>query len=227
MTPIQERLFALQDETYRAFQSKLMPTVDPSRVIGVRMPALRQLAKEIAAEPQSMAEFLALTEHTYYEEDNLEGLLINQMKDFEECIEALDRLLPRVDNWATCDLLKPVSFKKATKEQLLPRVRRWLASEHVYTCRFGVGVLMNYYLDEAFEPRFLEWVGAIRSEEYYVNMGIAWYFATALAKQWEEAVKWVEEGWLMPWVHNKTIQKAVESYRVTGEQKEYLKKFKK
>ena len=227
MTPIQERLFALQDETYRAFQSKLMPTVDPSRVIGVRMPALRQLAKEIAAEPQSMAEFLALLEHTYYEEDNLEGLLINGMKDFEECIEALDHLLTRVDNWATCDLLKPVSFKKATKEQLLPHVRRWLASEHVYTCRFGVGVLMNYYLDEAFEPRFLEWVGAIHSEEYYVNMGIAWYFATALAKQWEDAVKWVEEGRLMPWVHNKSIQKAVESYRVAKEQKEYLKKLKK
>ena len=227
MTPIQERLFALQDLSYRAFQSKLMPTVDPSRVIGVRMPALRQLAKEIAAEPQTAAEFLALTEHRYYEEDNLEGLLINQMKDLEECIEALDRLLPRVDNWATCDLLKPVSFKRATKDQLLPHVRRWLASEHTYTCRFGVGVLMNYYLDEAFEPRFLEWVSEIRSEEYYVNMGIAWYFATALAKQWEEAVKWVEEGRLMPWVHNKTIQKAVESYRVTGERKEYLKKLKK
>ena len=227
MTPIQERLFALQDETYRAFQIKLIPTIDPSRVIGVRMPALRQLAKEIAAEPQSMAEFLALTEYRYYEEDNLEGLLINQMKDFEECIAALDHLLPRVDNWATCDLLKPVSFKKATKEQLLPHVRRWLASEHTYICRFGVGVLMNYYLDEAFEPRFLEWVGEIRSEEYYVNMGIAWYFATALAKQWEEAVKWVEEGRLMPWVRNKSIQKAVESYRVTGKQKEYLKKLKK
>ena len=227
MTSIQERLFALQDETYRAFQSKLMPTVDPSRVIGVRMPALRQLAKEIAAKPQSMAEFLALPEHRYYEEDNLEGLLINGLKDFEECIAALDRLLPRVDNWATCDLLKPVSFKKATKDQLLPHVRRWLASEHVYTCRFGVGVLMNYYLDEHFEPRFLEWVSEIRSEEYYVNMGIAWYFATALAKQWEEAVKWVEEGRLMPWVHNKSIQKAVESYRITVEQKEYLKKLKK
>ena len=229
MTPIQERLFALQDLSYRAFQCKLMPTVDPSRVIGVRMPALRQLAKEIAAEPQTMAEFLALSEHRYYEEDNLEGLLINRMKDFEECIESLDRLLPRVDNWATCDLLKPVCFKKEAgkaEERLLPHVRRWLASEHTYTCRFGVGVLMNYYLDEAFEPRFLEWVGAIRSEEYYVNMGIAWYFATALAKQWEEAVKWVEEGRLMPWVHNKSIQKAVESYRVSEERKEYLRKLK-
>ena len=230
MTPIQERLFALQDETYRAFQIKLIPTIDPSRVIGVRMPALRQLAKEIAAEPQSMAEFLALTEHRYYEEDNLEGLLINGLKDFEECVVALDRLLPRVDNWATCDLLKPVSFKREVgkaDDRLLPHVRRWLASEHVYTCRFGVGVLMNYYLDEAFEPRFREWAGAICSEEYYVNMGIAWYFATALAKQWEEAVKWMEEGRLMPWVHNKSIQKAVESYRVTGERKGYLKKLKK
>lgn len=227
MTPIQERLFALQDETYRAFQSKLMPTVDLSRVIGVRMPALRKLAKEIAAEPQKVAEFLTLPEHTYYEEDNLEGLLINRMKDFEECVVALDRLLPKVDNWATCDLLKPVSFKKATKEQLLPHVRRWLASEHVYTCRFGVGVLMNYYLDDAFEPRFLEWVGEIRSEEYYVNMGIAWYFATALAKQWEEAVKWVEEGKLTEWVLRKTVQKARESWRVSGERKEYLKKLKK
>ena len=262
MTPIQERLFALQDLSYRAFHTKLMPTVDPSRVIGVRMPALRQLAKEIAAEPQSVTEFLASTEHRYYEEDNLEGLLINQMKDFEECVAALDAFLPYVDNWATCDLLKPVSFRKEVgdrgrrgssgksgndvksisangfgdgsgaptdidEDRLLPHVRRWLASEHVYTCRFGVGVLMNYYLDEAFEPRFLEWVSEIRSEEYYVNMGIAWYFATALAKQWEEAVKWVEEGWLMPWVHNKSIQKAVESYRVTEERKGYLRKLKK
>lgn len=227
MTPIQERLFALQDLSYRAFQSKLMPTVDPSRVIGVRMPALRQLAKEIAAEPQTAAEFLALPEHEYYEENNLHGLLINGMKDFEECIAALDAFLPQVDNWATCDLLKPGSFKKATKEQLLPHVRRWLASEHTYTCRFGVGVLMNYYLDEAFEPRFLEWVGTIRSEEYYVNMGIAWYFATALAKQWEEAVKWVEEGKLEKWVLNKTVQKARESYRVGEKRKEYLKKLKK
>ena len=178
MTPIQERLFALQDETYRAFQSKLMPTVDPSRVIGVRMPALRRLAKEIAAEPQTAAAFLALPEHEYYEENNLHGLLINGMKDFEECVAALDAFLPQVDNWATCDLLKPVSFRKEVggrakartceercEDRLLPHVRRWLASEHVYTCRFGVGVLMNYYLDEAFEPRFLEWVGAIRSEE--------------------------------------------------------------
>lgn len=227
MTPVQERLFALQDLSYRAFQSKLMPTVDPSRVIGVRMPALRQLAKEIAAEPQTAAAFLALPEHRYYEENNLHGLLINGMKDFEECVEALDAFLPQVDNWATCDLLKPVSFKRATKDQLLPHVHRWLASEHVYTCRFGVGVLMNYYLDEHFEPRLLEWVGAIRSEEYYVNMGIAWYFATALAKQWEEAVKWMEKGRLMPWVHNKTVQKARESYRVSEERKEYLGKLKK
>ena len=230
MTPIQERLFALQDLSYRAFQSKLMPTVDPSRVIGVRMPALRQLAKEIAAEPQTMAAFLALPEHRYYEENNLHGLMINGMKDFEECVAALDAFLPQVDNWATCDLLKPVSFKKEVgkaEDRLLPHVRRWLASEHVYTCRFGVGVLMNYYLDEAFEPRFLEWVSEIRSEEYYVNMGIAWYFATALAKQWEEAVKYMEEGRLMPWVHNKSIQKAVESYRVTEERKGYLRKLKK
>ena len=230
MTPIQERLFALQDLSYRAFQSKLMPTVDPSRVIGVRMPALRQLAKEIAAEPQTMAAFLALPEHRYYEENNLHGLMINGMKDFEECVAALDAFLPYVDNWATCDLLKPVSFKKEVgkaEDRLLPHVRRWLASEHVYTCRFGVGVLMNYYLDEAFEPRFLEWVSEIRSEEYYVNMGIAWYFATALAKQWEEAVKWVEEGMLTHWVHNKSIQKAMESYRVTEERKGYLRKLKK
>ena len=243
----------------------MMPTIDPSQVIGVRMSALRQLAKEIAAEPQSMAEFLALPEHEYYEENNLHGLLINGIKEFEECVEALDAFLPQVDNWAMCDLLKPRSFKREVggrercglsgqsgergdtvkiskadglgvgteaktdinEDRLLPHVRRWLASKHVYTCRFGVGVLMNYYLDEAFEPRFLEWVGAIRSKEYYVDMGIAWYFATALAKKWEEAVKWMEEGKLTTWTHNKSIQKAVESYRVTGERKEYLKKLKK
>lgn len=188
MNYIQQRLFTLQDPSYKAFQSKLMPTVNPDKIIGVRMPALRQLSKELAAEPQTMTEFVSDLPHRYYEKDNLHGLLINRMKDFDACIDALDTPLPYVDNWATCGLLKPVVFRKEAgkgENRLLPHVRRWLASEHIYTCCFCIGVLMNFYLDEHFDPKYLEWVGSVYSDEYYVNMGIAWYFATVLAKQWE------------------------------------------
>ena len=239
---VNTRLFALQDPAYKAFHSKLMPTVDPAKIIGVRIPALRLLCKEVAKEPQIMTAFMDDLPHRYYEEDNLHGLLINRIKDFEACISALDALLPYVDNWATCDLLRPVVFKKeagrgvkpvpmkAAKDvpapdRLLPHIRRWMASEHTYPCRFGIEMLMTYYLDEAFDPMYLEMVAQVYSEEYYVNMMIAWYFATALAKQYEEAVKYIEGKRLAAWTHNKAIQKAMESFRITDEQKMYLKGF--
>lgn len=217
---IQERLFALQDKEYQAFQAKLMPTVDPDAVIGVRMPALRELMKEVRGTEEA-EDFIRILPHRYYEENTLHGLLLAAMKDPERCTAELDRFLPYVDNWATCDVISPVSFKKHPA-CLLPKVREWLASEHVYTVRFGIGVLMKFYLDEDFDPAYPEWVTAVRSDEYYVNMMIAWYFATALAKQPEAVMPYLVNHRLDPWTHNKTIQKARESYRVSPEMKEEL-----
>ncbi len=217
---IQERLFALQDKEYQAFQAKLMPTVDPDAVIGVRMPALRELMKEVRGTEEA-EDFIRILPHRYYEENTLHGLLLAALKDPERCTAELDRFLPYVDNWATCDVISPVSFKKHPA-CLLPKVREWLASEHVYTVRFGIGVLMKFYLDEDFDPAYPEWVTAVRSDEYYVNMMIAWYFATALAKQPEAVMPYLVNHRLDPWTHNKTIQKARESYRVSPEMKEEL-----
>ena len=217
---IQERLFALQDKEYQAFQAKLMPTVDPDAVIGVRMPALRELMKEVRGTEEA-EDFIRILPHRYYEENTLHGLLLAALKDPERCTAELDRFLPYVDNWATCDVISPVSFKKHPA-CLLPKVREWLASEHVYTVRFGIGVLMKFYLDEDFDPAYPEWVTAVRSDEYYVNMMIAWYFATALAKQPEAVMPYLVNHRLDPWTHNKTIQKARESYRVPPEMKEEL-----
>lgn len=218
---VQARLFELQDMKYREFHSGLIPTVDKDTIIGVRMPAIRKLAKSLK-DGDTAKLFLEVLPHTYYEENNLHGCLIMAMKDYGECMAALERFLPFVDNWATCDLLSPAIFKKHLPE-LLPHIRRWLASEKVYTVRFGIGVLMGYYLDEAFSPEYPRMVAALRSEEYYVNMMIAWYFATALAKQWEAVIPYLEENKMDMWVHNKTIQKACESYRITDAQKEYLR----
>ena len=220
MMDIQERLFALQDKEYQAFQAKLMPTVDPDAVIGVRMPALRELMKEVRGTEEA-EDFIRILPHRYYEENTLHGLLLAALKDPERCTAELDRFLPYVDNWATCDVISPVSFKKHPA-CLLPKVREWLASEHVYTVRFGIGVLMKFYLDEDFDPAYPEWVTAVRSDEYYVNMMIAWYFATALAKQPEAVMPYLVNHRLDPWTHNKTIQKARESYRVSPEMKEEL-----
>lgn len=216
-----DRLFALQDLGYRDFHSKLMPTVDPATVIGVRTPALRALSKEIAGSPEA-ERFLAELPHHYYEENNLHGMLIEQMSDFDACITALDAFLPYVDNWATCDMKPPKVFKKHLPE-LLPHIKRWMASDYAYTVRFGVGMLMKHYLDSAFSPEYPEWVAALRWNEYYVKMMVAWYFATALAKQWDAALPYLTSRRLDRWVHNKTIQKAVESYRISEERKALLK----
>ena len=218
---IQQELFALQDLSYRDFHAKLMPTVDKARVIGVRTPKLRAFAKEFG-KTEEAKEFLKVLPHQYYEENNLHGLLIEQIKDYPTLIRELNRFLPCIDNWATCDLLT-VRVVKKHLDTFTEEVERWLASDHTYTIRFGIGMLMRYYLEEHFSLEYPEKVAKIRSEEYYVNMMRAWYFATALAKQYEAIFSFLEEKRLDAWTHNKTIQKAIESYRITQEQKVYLR----
>lgn len=221
---ITEELFVLQDPSYREFHSKLMPTVDPQKVIGVRTPQLRKLAKKLGKEP-GIHSFLHMLPHEYYEENNLHGFLIEQEKDYEECMALLEEFLPFVDNWATCDLMAPKVFQKHLPE-LLDKIRQWVSGSDTYTVRFGLGMLMRYYLDGEFRPEYLELAATVRSEEYYINMMQAWFFATALAKQWEAALPYLTEKRLSVWTHNKTIQKAAESFRITKEQKEYLKTLK-
>lgn len=212
---IQKRLFELQDLKYRDFHRNLVPTADADYIIGVRMPLLRQLAKEIEPAP-----FFYELPHRYYEENQLHAILISGMKDYDLCLREVERFLPYVDNWATCDGLRPRCFVKHT-DNLQPYVQRWLASEHEYTVRFGIGVLEAFFLDKAFCSEQLQWVAAIRREEYYIKMMQAWYFATALAKQWQAALPVIAT--LPEWVRRKTIQKACESFRVPQAHKDYLR----
>ena len=224
MTEIQRRLFALQDEGYRDFHAALIPTVDKGLVIGVRSPALRALAKELKG-TEVAAAFMDELPHRYYEENNLHAALIGHIRDFEPCLAAVERFLPWVDNWATCDMMNPKALAK-DKAALLEHIRLWLQSGHTYTVRFGMGMLMNHFLEEDFREEYLALVASVQSEEYYIRMMQAWYFATALAKQYEAAVKVLEQRKLGAWVHNKTIQKARESFRVGEEEKIYLKSLK-
>jgi len=222
---VQSQLFELQDLKYWEFHCKLVPTVDPVTVIGVRTPELRKLAKEFAKTPES-AGFLEILPHKYYEENNLHGFLIETIKDYNQIITALDKFLPFVNNWATCDLMSPKVFKKSLPE-LLQKIKEWLKSGHTYTIRFSIKMLMSFFLDEQFKPEYLELVAGVKSEEYYVNMMIAWYFATALAKQYDATLPYIEQHRLdNKWTHNKAIQKAIESYRITDEQKIYLRSLK-
>lgn len=221
---IREKLFELGDAEYKAFHAKLIPTVAVETIIGVRTPVLRKYAKEMSKDPR-IGEFLEAVPHPYYDENNLHGFIIEQYKDYGECLSAVEGFLPCIDNWATCDMLAPRVFGKHTKELLEP-VHRWIASEETYTIRFAMNMLMRFYLDEEFQPEYLELVSCVESEEYYVNMMIAWYFATALAKQYDAALPYLEQRRLAPWTHNKTIQKACESYRITAEQKAYLRSLK-
>ena len=221
---VREELFQRQDLPYRDFQAKLLPTVEPERIIGVRTPELRSYAKELQKR-QDVGEFLGELPHLYFDEDQLHAFVISGMKDYGRCAEEVERFLPFVNNWATCDQMSPKVFRKHRAE-LLERIRVWLRSEHTYTIRFGIGMLMEHFLDEDFDGEYLELVAGVRLEEYYVNMMVAWYFATALAKQYDAALPYLEERRLDAWTHNKTIQKAVESYRITPEQKEYLRSLK-
>ena len=223
MSAITERLLSLADEGYRQFQIPLMPTVDPKRVIGVRTPILRKMAKDLAGTPEA-EEFLLALPHTYYEENNLHAFLVEQIKDYSQCISAIDAFLPYVDNWSTCDGWSPKILKKHPDE-LLTKIKEWMGDEHPYTVRFGIGMLQRYFLDECFCPEYLEWVVMVDREEYYVQMMMAWYFATALAKQYDATIPYLQQYRLPTWVHNKTIQKARESYRVSSEHKEQLKEY--
>ena len=221
MEEIQKQLFKLQDMAYRDFHSRLMPDIDKETVIGIRVPMLRKYAKSIAGTELS-EKFIKELPHRYYEENNLHMMLITGIKDYEKCLSEIERFLPYIDNWATCDFPAPKCFEDH-KEELLPVIKRWIASSETYTIRYGIGMLMRLYLDEDFDPEYVRIVAEVKSDEYYVNMMIAWYMATALAKQWDAVIPYIEEHRMSDWVHRKTIQKAVESYRITDEQKDYLK----
>ena len=223
-TSLQIELFSLQDLKYKEFHQKLMPTVNPDKVIGIRTPVLRKFAKEFGKRAEAES-FIKNLPHKYYEEDNLHAFLLEEIKDYETLTQELNIFLPFVDNWATCDMMRPKILKNH-KIELLEDIKRWLNSKDTYTIRFAVNCLMLYYLEEDFKPEYLQWVKNIESQEYYINMVRAWYFATALAKQYDETVKILENNALDKWTHNKTIQKANESYRITKEQKEYLRTLK-
>ena len=221
---IRKELFELQDKKYGEFQKKLIPTVEGERMIGVRTPALRKLARE-ELRNEDIADFLNDLPHYYFDENQLHAFVISLIKDYERAVNETERFLEYIDNWATCDQLSPKVFKK-NREDLLVHIEKWLESDRTYTVRFATGMLMEHFLDEDFDMKYPERVAKIRSEEYYVNMMTAWYFATALSKQYEKILPFIEEKRLDDWTHNRAIQKAVESRRITPEQKEYLKTLK-
>lgn len=221
---IREELFRLRDEGYGEFQSRLLPTVAPASIVGVRTPALRAYAKQLSGREDIRA-FLDDLPHRYFDENQLHAFIISGIRDFDRCMEEVVRFLPFVDNWATCDQLSPKVFKKHRPE-LLARIKEWIASPATYTVRFGLGMLMQHFLDGDFDAAYLSMAAGVRSEEYYIRMMVAWYFATALAKQYDAAIPYIEERRLDPWTHNKTIQKSVESFRIPAERKAYLKRLK-
>ena len=218
---IRDELFKMQDIEYRDFNSKLIPTVKKEDMIGVRTLELRKYAKKLLKE-EGVEDFLHSLPHKYFDENQLHAFIISEIKDFKLCIDELINFLPYLDNWATCDQLSPKIFKKY-RNDLLPHIYEWLKSDKTYTVRFGIGMLMEHFLDEDFKSEYPEMVAAVRSEEYYINMMTAWYFATALAKQYESILPFIEGNKLDTWTHNKTIQKAIESNRINAEQKNYLK----
>lgn len=218
---IYKELEAIKEEEYAAFQARLIPSIDPSTIMGIRVPKLRALAKSYIKD-QECQDFLVSLPHAYYDENMLHGILVSEIKDFDTCIDKLEAFLPYVDNWAVCDIMSPRVFKKH-KEELLDRIKLWISSNQTYTCRFGLEMLMTHFLDDDFKPDYLDLVAGLRSQEYYVNMMIAWFFATALTKQWEASLPYIEARSLDDWTHNKAIQKARESLRISKERKDYLK----
>lgn len=221
---IRKHLFEFQDVKYKDFQKNLIPTVDPESIIGVRTPELRKYAKQLVKENKT-DEFLSDLPHKYFDENQLHAFILSELKDYEKCVEEVCRFLPYVDNWATCDQMSPNVFKKHRTE-LMEYIKQWLESDKTYTVRFAIGMLMQHYLDDEFDIGYAEMVQEVKSEEYYINMMIAWYFATALAKQYDNILPILEQNRLDVWTHNKVIQKAVESYRIMPEQKAYLKSLK-
>ena len=224
LNDIRVELFKIQDMDYRDFNSKLIPTVDKESMIGIRTPELRKYAKQLSKSSE-VIEFLQALPHKYFDENQLHAFIISEIKEFNNCIDEINRFLPYIDNWATCDQLSPRVFKKYHNE-LLVYIKKWLESDKVYTLRFGIGMLMEHFLEEDFDIIYPEMIANIRSDEYYVNMMVAWYFATALAKQYESILPFIENRSLDIWTHNKAIQKSIESYRITDEQKAYLRELK-
>ena len=219
---VSERLFSMRDIKYRDFQKKLLPSVDESAVIGVRTPLLRALAKEMIKAGEA-DDFLESLPHRYFDENQLHAFILSEEKNADKCYRLLDRFLPYVDNWATCDQMSPKAFKK-DKRELLSHIQNWLRSDHAYTVRFGLGMLMQHCLDRDFSPEYLDWAADIQTDEYYIQMMVAWFFSTALAKQYDAALPYIQNGRLDAFTHNKAIDKARESFRVTEEHKEELKK---
>ena len=219
MKDIENKLFELRDNKYRDIQIKILPNLKENTIIGVRTPELRKLARELIKGDYSS--FINDLAHKYVDENQLHAFIISEIKSYEDCISYVNEFLPYVDNWATCDQLSPKIFKKHLDE-LIKEIKKWIKSKKTYTIRFGIGMLMQHYLNDNYKEEYLELVSKVKSDEYYVNMMIAWYFATALAKQYDSTIKYIENKTLDTWTHNKTIQKAIESYRITEEQKEYL-----
>lgn len=218
---IQKTLISMGEEEYKVFSSNLMPTVEKDRVIGIRIPVLRKYAKSL----ENFEDFLGELPHYYFEENNLHAFLIEREKNFDRCIERINAFLPYIDNWATCDSMKPKVLKKEP-EKLLKYIKKWIKSKDVYAVRYAINLLMSYYLDDNFDEDFLKIVANISSDEYYINMMRAWYFATALAKRYKETLPYIENNVLDIWTHNKTIQKSIESFRISKEQKQYLRTLK-
>lgn len=224
MTDVQKTLFDMKDDGYKNFHAKLIPAINPNLIIGVRTPDLRKFAKDFYRSEES-TDFIKELPHKYYEENNLHAFLLEQIKDYDTALAETERFLPYIDNWATCDAFVPKVFKKNT-DKLIFNICEWLKSDKLYTVRYAVGLLMKLYLGENFKPEYAELVSKIKSDEYYINMMLAWYFATALAKQYDAVIPYITQRRLDKWVHNKTIQKAVESYRIPPETKAYFKTFK-
>ena len=218
---VYERLATCSNEEYRDFQSRLVPNVPKETILGVRTPDMRKIAKEIKGTAEAES-FLIQLPHRYYEENLVHFFLIALIRDFDECAKAVESFLPYVDCWPVCDQSSPKVFAK-NHQKLLPLIRKWISSEHVYTARFGIRMLMNEFLGEDFKSEYLEWVAKVNGEDYYIKMMVAWYFATALAKKYDESIVYIEEHRLEPWTHKKAIQKAIESFRVSDAHKEYLK----
>lgn len=218
MDSIQKTLRQMADHKTAAFTSRIIPNVDPKTILGIKTPELRALAKELRANQK----FLSDLPHKYFEENQLHGFVVSGIKDFDLCVAELERFLPFIDNWATCDQTSPVCFKK-NRAALLPLIKKWIKSKRVYTVRFAIGMLMRHFLDEDFAPEYLEMVAAVKSDEYYIKMEVAWYFAEALAKQWDAALPYIKAKRLEAWTHNKAIQKARESFKISDERKELLK----
>ena len=220
---VYERLLSYQDKTYKEFQSKLVPNIDKETIIGVRTPQIRSIVKEIFGTEEANI-FLKTLPHQYYEENLVHIFLVSKIKDYDECVKEIERFLPYIDCWPVCDQATPLVFKK-NHDKLLPYIKKWIKSNKVYTARFGIRMLMNEFLNDDFKEEYLELVSSKKGEDYYLKMMIAWFFATALAKQYNATIKYIENKCLDPWIHKKTIQKAIESYRVSDEHKEYLKTF--